>query len=84
MRRSIHPAMSGTKLVEIAPEPPGEGVVEYLEVLLERARAGEISAIAAATVYRDGSTGSGYSVLPNTSTMLGAIERLKYKILDGD
>jgi len=68
-------------LVAIDAEPVGASVVAYLESLLERARAGEFSAIAAAYVYRDGSTSSGYSDQHNLATMVGSVEALKVKLV---
>lgn len=73
--------MNKTKLSVINPEPLAENIIPRLEDLLERAKAGELSAFAAAVVYRDGCTGDAYSFLPHTAIMLGAIEKLKFKII---
>jgi hypothetical protein len=76
------------ELIAIDPEPASASVVDYLEHLIERARLGQFSSIAAAYVYRDGTTGSGYSDQHNLATMVGSIEALKVKLLrdmtDGD
>lgn len=69
------------ELEVIDAEPPAQGVVEYLEKQLERAKSGDFSAIAMAVVYRDGSTGSGYSQLHNTATMVGSVRALEAKLV---
>lgn len=66
----------------VQPEPLVADIVPRLEGLLKRARAGELSAFAAAVVYRDGCTGDAFSYLPHTAIMLGAIEKMKYKIME--
>lgn len=65
------------KLKVIECEPIGESVVERLEEVLEKAYAGEISSVAIAVVYRDGSTGSAWSRMPSVSTMIGAVARMQ-------
>jgi hypothetical protein len=65
----------------IDPEPADESVLAFLEDVLEKARAGKYSAVAAAFVYRDGSTGSGYSHQHNIPTMVGSVEALKGKLV---
>lgn len=72
--------MTKPGLVEIHPEPVGEGVVEFLEDLLENARKGELSAIAVATLSREGCIGSGWSRIHNYPSMLGSVTRLSHKI----
>lgn len=66
---------------------PDANVVERLEEVLALARSGEVSMVAIATVERDGGSGWSFSELSNASTMLGAIERMKARIIlktDGD
>lgn len=70
-------------LTVIESEPAGAGIVEYLETLLEQAQAGALSSIAVAKVYRDGTTGSGWSELPSLATMIGAVTILQSKLVDG-
>lgn len=65
----------------IDPEPVGHDAQKYLEHVAEKIAGGEVSAIAVAFVYRDGSTGSGYSTLSNTATMVGSVEALKQKLI---
>ena len=65
----------------IDPTPVDAAVVDYLEHLLARAREGRYSAIAVAFVYRDGSTGSGYSRQHSLATMVGGVEALKTKLI---
>lgn len=69
------------ELRAIDPAPPGKEVSEYLDHVREKVRRGNVSAIAVAFVYRDGSTGSGHSALPNTATMVGSVEALKAKLI---
>ncbi len=69
------------ELRAIHPEPAGELVIEALEHMLERARAGELSAVAIACVNRDGSVGSSWSVCPSTATMIGALRMLEMRLL---
>lgn len=61
--------------------PPGKDLSDYLEHVTEKVANGEVSAMAVALVYRDGSTGSGYSHLSNTATMVGSLEALKSKLI---
>lgn len=60
---------------------PDADVVERLEEVLERARTGDISMVAIATVERSGMAQWCFSNLSNTSTMLGAVERMKHRII---
>lgn len=62
-------------------EPLGAGVKERLEHVMELASKGEISSLAIAWVNRDGSPGWRWSHAPNTSTLIGAIERLKIDMI---
>lgn len=67
------------RVISCAPE--GIGVVELLEQMLERAREGEFSSVALAYVDRDGVTGSGWSKLHGTATMIGALEFTKASMI---
>lgn len=60
---------------------PDTDVVARLEEVLERAKSGDVSMVAIATVERDGAAQWCFSYLSNTSTMLGAIERMKHQII---
>jgi len=64
----------------IEPEEPGEDVVETLEYLLAKARAGEISSVAVAVVYRSGIPGATWSRLPSLVAALGAVSRLAHRL----
>ncbi len=68
-------------LIAIDPEPVGADVVAYLEHQLARAREGTLSAIAVAYVYRDGTTGSGFSRQHNLAAMTGAVTALQAKLV---
>lgn len=65
----------------IEPPAPDRTVIAYLEHLLERARAGEFSAISVAYVYRDGRSGHGHSDISSLATMAGAVGALQFDLL---
>lgn len=58
-------------------EPIGKTVVERLEEFLEDAKAGKLSSVAIAAVYRDGTCNHNWSEAPSVSTLLGAIVRMQ-------
>lgn len=57
-----------------------ESVIARLEEALERAREGEIVALAIATIEKDGSTGCSWSETDDFGRLLGSIARLQYRI----
>lgn len=63
-------------------------VVAFLEQMLERAREGEIEAVAVATLCPDGSAGRGLSFKPDTfspwARMIGAVAILQDALVTGD
>ena len=65
----------------IEAEPVGADVIDRLEELLEKARAGEISSVAAAVVYRDGSTGSCWSSAPSFGLLIGSTAVLQANLI---
>lgn len=65
----------------IEAEPAGSEIIERLEEALEKARAGELSSIAIATVYRDGCVGKSWSSPPNASLLIGSIARLQAALI---
>lgn len=70
-----------TELVPIDAAPPsGDDLIELLEETLEKARAGKLSSLALAVVYRDGSTGDGWSNQPSMSAQLGAVTALQFRL----
>lgn len=68
--------------------PVAASVIEHLEMLLDRARNDELSAVAIAIVYRDGTTDQHHSEQHNLATMAGSVAALHTKlirrILDSD
>lgn len=70
------------KLDVIPSMDAGEGIIDKIEQVLERARKGELSMIAIATVERDGAAGRTWSFTHNTATILGAIELMKAEIIE--
>lgn len=73
-----------THLREVFPVPgqPNPEVVAYAEQLLEMAKSGEIVALAAATVHKDGSTGGGYVHSDNWGTLIGSLTVLTKRVVD--
>lgn len=69
------------KLRVIEAEPLGENVIERLKEALEKAEAGEVSSIAIALVYRDGSSGRSWSNAPGLSALIGATARLEAALI---
>lgn len=65
----------------IEAEPLGKGVAERLGHVMGLAVKGEVSSVAIAWVNRDGSPGWHWSTAPNTSTLVGAIERMKFDMI---
>lgn len=68
------------ELRTLTAEPLGTGIIEILEDMLVEARKGNLSSIAVAKVFRDGTTGSEWSHLPSYGLMLGALARLSYRM----
>lgn len=65
----------------IQPPQADKSVVDLLEHYLERARAGEFGVFMVVFMDRDGFTGSSHSLLPCVSTIVGAIERAKWDLI---
>jgi hypothetical protein len=61
-------------------EPRGADVIEVLEEALRQARAGQLSSVAVAAVYRDGCTQQAWSSAPSVSLLIGAAARLVYRL----
>jgi hypothetical protein len=57
-------------------------LVEMLELLIERARSGDIVGAAVATVHSDASTGNCFSMLDRPITMIGELAILQRDIID--
>lgn len=68
------------ELIALDPEPVAADVIDTLERMLERARAGEISSVAIAAVYRDGATTSTWSAQPSFATLLGAVHHMAFRL----
>jgi hypothetical protein len=66
------------EIVPLSPVPDAS-VVEALEAVLTEARAGSVSSVAIAIVYRDGTTGSMWSKAPLAGLLIGAIARLTFR-----
>lgn len=62
-------------------EPLGGSIIAILEEALLKAQRGELSSAAVAFVHRDGVVGWNWSEAPNTSTLIGAIERMKADLI---
>lgn len=70
------------KLDVISSMPVGDCIIDKLNQVIDRARSGELSMVAIATVERDGSPGRVWSFAHNTATILGAIELMKAEIIE--
>lgn len=62
--------------------PPDQGVIDYLEDLLERAKDGDIQAIATVTYHRGSYTGNGWAGVPYVMSMLGEMLILQRDFID--
>lgn len=71
--------MADLRVIDSA--PVNAGVVDFLEGVLAKAKDDELSAVAVALVYRDGSTGSGWSTPHSLSSIVGAVEAMKAKLV---
>lgn len=69
------------ELLAIDSEPPGEDVIEKLEEVLAMARKGELSSVAIATVYRDGSPGRCWSKAKSMTALIGSVARLEAALI---
>ena len=72
-----------TNLVALPSEPLGEDIVERLEEVLTRARAGEISSIAIAIVTRAGCVNQCWSNAPSLPALMGSVALLQHKLAEG-
>jgi hypothetical protein len=63
-------------------EPVCADTITKLEEALEKARAGHLSSVAIAVVYRDGTCGRSWSSAPNLSCLIGSIARLQYGVME--
>jgi hypothetical protein len=68
------------ELAVIEPEGVSPDLIETIEQLLEKAKAGEISSVAVAFVYRDGTIGRDWSTPPSFAALLGAVTRLAHRM----
>lgn len=64
----------------IEPEPLGEDIVEKLERVLARARAGELSSVAVAWALRSGEVGGCWSNPPSAPLLIGALDVTKARL----
>ena len=64
----------------IEPESVSPDLIETIERVLEKAKAGEVSSVAIAVVYRDGATSTTWSTPPSFATLLGAVAHLGFRM----
>lgn len=69
------------ELREITAEAPASGAQELIDELQSQLDRGIISSVAVAIVYRTGETQAAFSDLRSTATMLGAVERLRHRLV---
>jgi len=68
-------------LIPIPSDPtPADEAIRILEEALATARKGNVSAVAIAVVYRDGSTGDAWSKPASTATLIGAVSVLHTRL----
>lgn len=60
--------------------PVSDDLIATIEGVLEKAKAGELSSVAIASVYRDGNTGWSWSDPPSVGTLLGSVNRLAHRL----
>ena len=70
-----------TNLRVLTAEPRNESLIETLELAMEMARAGELSSISVAGILTHGGPYWNWSFVPNTSALIGAVERMKADII---
>lgn len=68
------------ELVAIEPEGVDADLIERLEHALEKARGGQVSSVAIALVYRDGSTSTAWSSPPHWAALLGAVHHMAWRL----
>ncbi len=61
-------------------EPPGIGIIELLQELTAQAKAGELSSIAVAIVFRDGSADQRWSFAPSGAAQIGSAAMLVHRL----
>lgn len=61
-------------------EPLGEGILEHLDEVRERAERGELSSIAICCVSREGETSQCWSPAPSLGLLLGSAQVLVYRL----
>lgn len=70
------------RLTVIEAEPISPDVVEYIEQVLAMAKRGELSSVAISYVFRDGSTGRGWSTPPSIGLLLGSVTVTQHLLAD--
>jgi hypothetical protein len=63
-------------------EPLGAGIKEALGEVLVMAERGELSSVAIAYVYRDGSIGGSNSAPPSRPLLVGSLAYLQQRMID--
>jgi hypothetical protein len=70
------------KLLAIEPESAvSPDVIERLTEICDWVRDDKVSSVAIAVVHRDGSTSTCWSTPPHYAALIGAVERLKYRLV---
>ena len=63
---------------------PNEKAIELLEAALADARSGKLKGFAIATTLNDGCSSSAFSTGGNSILLLGAIERMRHRVITWD
>jgi hypothetical protein len=73
-----------TRLTVLDAEPPGVGIADLLEEVTELANAGELSSLAIAMVYRDGSGDQRWSHACSSAALIGSAAVLLHRLIRGE
>jgi hypothetical protein len=73
--------MTERDLKVIEPEPLGKGIMATLDYFRSMAERDELSSVVVVAVLRSGAPEWKWSDAPNTSTLLGAVERMKIAMI---
>lgn len=69
------------KLTVLDAEPPGTGILELLSELGKLAKANQLSSVAVAVVYRDGSADQLWSHACSSAALIGACAVLTQRLI---
>lgn len=74
--------MADIRVVQTRPVEVNRDIVEVLEKALERAKVGELKALAVVTVNQDGTTSRSWSTNDCSSTLVGGLQITTQRLID--